>query len=177
MVSLVLTVIGDDRTGLVGALAEVVAEHGGNWERSHMAELAGKFAGIVLVRVGDGQVDALISGLEPLKADGLLDIAVERASAGADTPGVQRVVLELVGQDHPGIVSQISNALAGQGISIDELTTETEDAAMSGGKLFKATAELEVPADCDLVGVQDLLEDLANELMVDVNLAPEGPVS
>ena len=49
MATLVLTLIGDDRAGLVNAVAEVVARHGGNWERSQMAELAGKFAGIVLV--------------------------------------------------------------------------------------------------------------------------------
>src|SRR5690606_26345178 len=53
MSTLVLTVIGDDRAGLVNAVAEVVARHGGNWERSQMAELAGKFAGIVLVTVPD----------------------------------------------------------------------------------------------------------------------------
>ena len=49
MATLVLTVIGDDRAGLVNALADVVTAHGGNWERSQLAELAGKFAGIVLV--------------------------------------------------------------------------------------------------------------------------------
>ena len=45
MATLVLTVIGDDRAGLVNALAEAVTAHGGNWERSQLAELAGKFAG------------------------------------------------------------------------------------------------------------------------------------
>ena len=58
MATLVLTLIGDDRAGLVNAVAEVVARHGGNWERSQMAELAGKFAGIVLVTVPDDSVDA-----------------------------------------------------------------------------------------------------------------------
>ena len=63
MATLVLTLIGDDRAGLVNAVAEVVARHGGNWERSQMAELAGKFAGIVLVTVPDDSVDALVSAV------------------------------------------------------------------------------------------------------------------
>ena len=49
--AVVLTVIGDDRVGLVEALADTVSSHGGNWEHSQMAELAGKFAGIVVVTV------------------------------------------------------------------------------------------------------------------------------
>jgi len=48
---LVLTVIGDDRPGLVEALSHVVAEHHGNWSESRMAHLADKFAGIVTVTV------------------------------------------------------------------------------------------------------------------------------
>ena len=61
MTTLVLTVIGDDRAGLVKALADVVSAHDGNWEQSHLAELAGQFAGIVVVTVpGGGPTTKLI---------------------------------------------------------------------------------------------------------------------
>ena len=43
MSSVVLTVIGRDRPGLVDALSRVVAEHGGNWEESRMSHLADQF--------------------------------------------------------------------------------------------------------------------------------------
>ena len=66
MTTLVLTVIGDDRSGLVSMLSGVIAQHGGSWERSQMARLAGKFAGIVMVSVPDDRADALIDALEPL---------------------------------------------------------------------------------------------------------------
>jgi glycine cleavage system regulatory protein len=46
---LVLTVIGDDRPGLVGELSAAIAAHQGNWLESSMSHLAGKFAGIVRV--------------------------------------------------------------------------------------------------------------------------------
>ena len=48
---LVLTVIGDDRPGLVEALAETIAAHEGNWLESRMSHLAGKFAGLLRVSV------------------------------------------------------------------------------------------------------------------------------
>ncbi len=50
MADLVLTLIGPDRPGLVEAVAEPIAAHGGNWLESRMAHLAGQFAGIVLYR-------------------------------------------------------------------------------------------------------------------------------
>ena len=49
MASLILTVVGPDRPGLVRAIAEAVAARGGSWLESRMARLAGQFAGIVLV--------------------------------------------------------------------------------------------------------------------------------
>ncbi len=82
--TLVLTVIGDDSAGLVNAVAELIALHGGNWERSQMAELAGKFAGIVLVTVPDDRSTELIAGLEPL--EGMLDVTAQLATVGAPDP-------------------------------------------------------------------------------------------
>lgn len=168
MAALVLTVIGDDRAGLVHAVAEAISEHGGNWEQSQMAELAGKFAGIVLVTVPDGQVDALVASLEPLQ--GLLDVTVQRALADDDHAPTIRLALELVGTDRPGIVSDITSVLTEHQVNIESLTTETKHAPMAGGVLFEAMAELEVPAGADLDALKRALEELANELMVDIDL-------
>ena len=116
MPTLVLTVIGDDRAGLVKALADVIAEGGGNWERSHLSELGGKFAGIVLVTVPEDRVDALRAALTPL--EGLLDVSVHDAGA---TPApheadgraeVRHVRIELLGNDRPGIASSPATASA-----------------------------------------------------------------
>ncbi|MGI9430405.1 MAG: glycine cleavage system protein R, partial [Bythopirellula sp.] len=57
--SLVLTVLGQDRPGLVDAIAQAVADHGGNWVESRMAHLAGHFAGILRVEVDADQAEAL----------------------------------------------------------------------------------------------------------------------
>jgi glycine cleavage system regulatory protein len=168
MATLVLTVIGDDRNGLVNAVAEVVARHGGNWEQSQMAELAGKFAGIVLVTVADDGVDALVGALEPLQ--GMLDITAQRGSVPVTVPEAQRFVLDLVGSDRPGIVREITEVLAAHGVNIESLRTEASDAPMSGGRLFEAHAVLEVDASTDLGALRVALERLADELMVDIDL-------
>ena len=176
MTTLVLTIIGDDRSGLVDALSGVVVDHGGNWNRSHLAQLAGKFAGIILVTVPDTKADELIGALGPLEADGLLDIAVGVADPGSESDGDRGggsgYRIELVGQDRPGIVHEVSDALAGRGVNITELVTATTSAPMAGGLLFTATVHLDVPASVDVDELQAALEALADELMVDVELDP-----
>lgn len=168
MTPLVLTLIGDDRAGLVNAIAAAVSTHGGNWERSQMAELAGKFAGIVLVAVPADRVEEFTAALEPLH--GLLDVTVQRATGGDDAPDLRRFTLDLLGTDRPGIVNDISAVLAAHDVNIESLATATREAPMAGGLLFEATAELELAAGVDVEALRSALEQLANELMVDIDL-------
>jgi len=171
MATLVLTVIGDDRAGLVDALAGPIAQHGGNWDRSHMARLSGKFAGIVVVSVPDDRVDDLTAELGTLTAQGLLDVTV--AIAAADGPAAtndELLHLHLIGHDRPGIIREIANALARRNVSIEELETSASSAPMSGELLFEATATLRMPADTDPADLRATLEAIANELMVDLDV-------
>jgi glycine cleavage system regulatory protein len=175
MATIVLTVIGDDRAGLVDALATPIADHGGNWDRSHMARLAGKFAGIVVVTVADESVDALAADLEALHARGLLDVRIAIAAAGDTLDDGRLLALHLIGQDRPGIVHEIAGALARRGVSIEELETSSMSAPMSAETLFEATATLRLPTDVDLDALRTTLESIANELMVDLDVEPHVP--
>lgn len=169
MATFTLTCIGDDRPGLVSALSAPIQEHGASWERSQMARLAGKFAGILMVAVADEHAEALMADLTALKDVGLL-VAVEQT----DEPVVHetlRLSLELLGADHPGIVAEISASLAGQGIGIEELSTDVREAPMSGGMLFEARAVLEAPPETSTEALRSMLEALADELMVEIRLS------
>ena len=170
MATLVLTVIGDDRAGLVDALAGPIARHGGNWDRSHMARLAGKFAGIVVVSVPDERTDDLTAELDTLTAQGLLDVTVAIAANDGPTDHDDFLELHLIGQDRPGIIREIAGALAQRNVSIEELETSASSAPMSGELLFEATATLRVPATADPADLRAALEAIANELMVDLDV-------
>jgi len=69
--SLVMTVIGQDRPGLVESVAGLVAEHRGNWLESRMSRLGGQFAGILRVEVPSEKEGALVAGLRRLESRGL----------------------------------------------------------------------------------------------------------
>ena len=174
MPSLVMTLIGSDHPGLVDALATTVVEHGGNWLESRMSRLAGKFAGILRVTVPEARAAALRDALGQLESHGL-HVVIERTPGEADAPITRDLKLELVGRDHPGIVRGISHALAGRGVNIEELETGTASAAMSGETLFRAAVRLGLPSSLDVEELRHTLEDVAGDLMVDIELDEAAP--
>lgn len=165
----VLSIIGADRAGLVDALSRTVAEHGGSWQQSHVTELAGMFAGVVLVRVPEDRSEAFVGALEPLREQGLLEATV-RPAARDDAPAddAPTVAFEVVGADRPGIVQEVSHRLASLGVGIVDLRTWTESAAMAGSALFRAAAVVRLPAGIGRPELIAALEDLSSDLMVDV---------
>jgi glycine cleavage system regulatory protein len=169
MATFILTVTGDDRPGLVSDLAAPIKAHGASWERSQMTRLAGKFAGIVLVTVADQRHDALVADLRALEAQGL-QMVLERTDEPVERESL-RLQLDLLGADHPGIVAEISAALADRGVSIEELSTDVRDAPMAGGMLFEARAVLNAPPTTSTEALRSILEGLADELMVEIRLS------
>ena len=172
MRNLVLSVIGDDRPGLVSALADAVAASGGNWERSQLAQLAGKFAGIVVVAVPDDRADGLIEAVTGL--DGLLEVAVHSGGDGAPRDGEWRsLTIGVLGNDRAGIVHELSAALSASGVTIEKMTTGTREAPMAGGMLFEAQMEVLVPPVADSTTIRADLERIAEELLVDLGIEGE----
>ena len=175
--SLVVTVIGDDRPGIVERLSDLVLAAGGNWEESRMARLAGKFAGLLRVSVGADQADALAARLTMLDEGGLTVVAErsaddeERRQAvpGDRAPAALRTfALDLVGSDQPGIIREIARVLASRGVNIEELETEVTSAPMSGETLFRARARLGLPATVTSEDIRHILEAIAADLLVDL---------
>ncbi len=167
---LVMTVIGPDRPGLVDSVASLVAEHGGNWLESRMSRLGGQFAGILRVEVPGDKEPSLVAALKKLDAQGLT-VVVHSDQPKPPPASPRQNLLEIVGQDRPGIVRQISHVLAGFGVNVEELQTECASAAMSGETLFKARARLSLPASCDADEVRQKLERIAEDLIVEISLA------
>ena len=168
MASLILTVVGPDRPGLVRALSEAVVARGGSWLESRMARLAGQFAGIVLVEAPE----TLADDLRALEDQGLHVSVQTGAPTTAAISEEPRMVLEVVGNDRPGIVRDISKVLAGNGVNIEELTTGVASGSFSGEVLFRVNAVVRAPDEEAVAAMRAGLEDLGNEMMVDVHPAP-----
>lgn len=163
--SLVVSVIGQDKPGLVEQLAAVIAQQQGNWLESSFSRLAGQFAGIVKVAVnGDGAALLLaLQGLSGLDVRGVLDAELSESSDAA----LQSVALSLVGHDRIGIVKDVSTILERFGVNVEKLETWLASAPMSGETMFHAQALLSAPVSVDLGLVRRDLEAIADDLMVE----------
>ena len=177
LATLVMTVIGADRPGLVQLVASRVADHGGNWLESRMCRLGGQFAGILRVEVAKERRDELVNALRLLEVDGLRVIMHAEGDPAAQVRsgvagGGSLATVELVGNDRPGILRSVSAVFAAHGVNVEELASERVNAPMDGGVLFQARATVFVPGQVRLAAVRADLEKLASDLMVDVKLAP-----
>ncbi len=169
---LALTIITDDRPGVIDRLANTIRAHQGNWLESSMARLAGKFAGILLIDVSDDHRDDLLAAVKSLERDGL-KIIVESAV----TPTVERGLcldILLTANDRPGIVGEISRVLAEARVNIEQLNTWCENAPMSGETLFQLQAQIQLPPGLDTEQLQWALETLSDDLVVEFERPPPG---
>jgi glycine cleavage system regulatory protein len=171
--SLVLALVGPNTTGLVHRLAAIAANHEANWLSARMMNLAGQFAGVVHLEVPEARADALKAALREVERHGMSILITVGDPPLAHAPG-DDLRLELVGTDHPRIVRDISSVLAHLGVSIERLVTDRVSGACSGELLFRASAEIRVPADVSTGKLRTALESLAQDLMIDLTLDTTG---
>jgi glycine cleavage system regulatory protein len=168
---LILTILADDRPGLVESISERISEHGGSWLESSMARLSGKFAGILRIEVTPERRQDLRQALDQLQAQGMR-IQIETTTPTEQSENYETFHLELVGQDRPGIVRTLATTLSQFRVNVESLETERGSAPMSGEMLFQARAELRIPTDTDRNALQMELEKIAADLLVDLDLKP-----
>ncbi|WP_434359033.1 amino acid-binding protein [Parasalinivibrio latis] len=164
MKQLVITIIGEDRPGLVEQVSNAVLEHHGSWQASRFSKLSGYFAGILQIAVQESNIPALTLSLKSISD---LDIQISEPSSKepVDTATHQ---LAVTGNDRPGIVQEATRVLAGLGINIVKLTTHTESAANTGTMIFSARFDLGTGQESDLDSLQDALEALSDDLIVEL---------
>lgn len=171
--TVVMSIVAEDRPGLVQVLAELVAAHNGNWIDSSMARLGGEFAGIVRIEIPAAVIPDLEEALAGLADQGITVTAkrsdIDSASTGVAATGIN-ARLELTVGDHPGIVRDISTVLNRHGVSIYEFETRVFTGSMSGEHLFSATARIVLPNELSVDHLRQALEDIAQDIMVEIDL-------
>ena len=164
--ALVMTIIGPDRPGLIESLSATIAEHEGNWLESRMAQLAGHFTGILRIECPEEKTAALLADLRGGAVSGLEVQVREESDTGKSLTRCLR--FDVIGNDRPGIIRQLSSAIAGSGGNVEELESRLESAAMAGHSVFHATGKVCVEHDFDEATLIEALESLGDDLSVSV---------
>jgi glycine cleavage system transcriptional repressor len=161
---LAITVIGQDRPGIIAESTAALAALGGNLEDSTMTILRGHFAMVLLVSTDAGG-DDVAQALAPLEADGSLQVSVREVPAEqhATAEGLP-YLLSAHGGDRPGIVSAVTGVVAAAGGNITDLSTRLS------GELYVLLAEVDLPATSDVEEISRSLREVAAGLGVEASL-------
>ncbi|CAI3803817.1 MULTISPECIES: glycine cleavage system protein R [Rheinheimera] len=164
MKQLILTVIGQDKAGLVEQLATVIASHQGNWMASNLSHLGGYFAGILQLEVPEEHLFALTTELERM-AD--LDIKIQQG-LHSEVHLDKQLQFVITGNDRPGIVRELSSVIKHKGANIIHFESSKQSAPNWGVPLFHAIATVELPAGLNKDEVVKALEAIASDVVVDI---------
>ena len=167
MEKVVLTLVGDDRPGIVEVVAGQVTAHGGNWLESRMARLANKFAGVLCVELPKDRLPKFQGALTVTERENNLHIHVELGGLKGQTE--MALSLELLGPDRPGLVRDVAGMLASKGVNVVDLTTHRVAAPMSGEGLFRANVRIAVSRALDTPTLKVELTALANGLGMELD--------
>lgn len=167
---LVLSILSDDKPGVVEALAQTITDHKGNWLESRMSHLAGKFAGILQINVPEDQMEAIAQALSGLKSSHGIDVVASAATDSESNSDIKTLQFSLMGNDRPGIIRELSQAFASHHINLDELQTNCSSMPWSGDPMFTAHGLLHIPVTVDMDHLSDQLNEISDELGVDIEL-------
>ncbi len=168
--SYVITLFGEDRSGIVESVSDAIASLGGSWEESRMARLGGRFSGIICVRIQETEGPSLEESLHALAREGL-EFRLQAISEETDPPAEGYALrLDLMGHDRPGILREIAAALSARHVNVVELHTGCTSAPMSGEQLFFAQADLLCPNEVPEEDLRAALEQIGQDLTVDITL-------
>lgn len=173
---LVVTAVGQDRRGTVEMITDVVVNHSANIEESRMARLGGEFAVIMMLSLGDENLESLTRELNGLNEKGLVVISRRTDLLRRDKfQGFVPYEISVLGADHEGIVNSVARYLASEQINVEEMDTRVTNAPNTGTPLFSMTARVQAPPTLTLSDLRTKLADVGDELDVDIEVKmPSG---
>ncbi len=172
---LICSFIGDDKHGLIELLAKAISDCNGSWSESSMVRLSGQFAGLVKVAIDESNIESLRLACEDLANQGLAIHIIpvhETANSAAnnDEQSASQLQLNIIGNDRPGIVYEVSQALAAAKINVIKMKTHLSSAPMSGDSLFNSTMLLTNEYDHDLDALEKQLDKISERLSIEIDL-------
>jgi glycine cleavage system transcriptional repressor len=168
--NIVLTLTGRDKIGIVGSVTSVIVKRNGNVESSRMTRLGGEFAMLMLVTLPNNEFVKLDQDFQPLREEGYQITLLQTEDDSKKYAGWLPYEIEVTGADHEGIIHEISNHLAAQGINIENMDTSSTPAPMSGTPLFMMKGIVVVPPQLSFHIWSDALEEIGDKLNVSVKI-------
>ena len=118
-----VTLVGEDRPGIVAKVTHALFEGGCNLGEASMARLGGNFTILLMVRP-DGGAKSLEELLAPVAQSLELRLHIDPMKGGLHRHVDPDVRISVHGADRAGIVAQVTGALAEVGLNITDLESD-----------------------------------------------------
>ena len=161
-----VTVVGEDRSGIVAAVSHVLYELGCNLEDVTSTILRGHFAMVLIVRSPTPlEADELAERLDYAGKAGDLVITARPVAETSREVAPPTHMVSVYGADRPGIVYYVARTLSEVGANITDLTSRVigADDAPVYALMLEVTAQ-------DGAGLEAALESIRSDLGVEVSL-------
>lgn len=119
---LMLTVVGSDRPGIVARLTDALFRAGCNLGEASMVRLGGNFT--IMLMVEGVAPEALVHLLQPVADELGLRLHVDAIQGALHRHAAPNMQVTVHGADRPGIVAQVTSALAATGFNILDLNSD-----------------------------------------------------
>jgi len=167
--SVLLSISGKDRAGIVRDVSEALLHIKANIEDSSMTVLRGRFTMMLIVELpkseGLGSMKAALAELEQRTGLSVSSQVLDEAEAGS-IPLEPDCVITVNGADKPGIVFAVTDAMAGLKVSVVDVSTRARQS--DDGVVYMMA--LEAVADENLQALKDKLSEVSNDLAVSIEV-------
>ncbi len=169
---LVISALGQDRPGIVKNLTQPISDSSANILDSRMTILGGEFAILMMVEGSWDTIAKLESQLPSLEHRLGLTIVSRRTDSQQPQLNAIPYQVNVVALDHPGIVNQLAEFFSTRGINIQDLYTDSYNAAHTGTPMFTATLVVNIPGDVSIARLREEFFDFCDSLNLDGILEP-----
>ncbi len=174
MKKVILTVLGQDRPGIVADVTGVLLKSGCNIEDSSMTILEGEFAMLLVVSLPPKLSGAgLKTKFLPLCKKSKLSVNIkpfEEQTEKHVVPEPKNYVISVIGADKPGIVHHVAKLLASHEANITDV--ETKCIGKGDRIVYAMILEANIPVNVNIGKLEGEFGDLAKKLSVEINLKP-----
>lgn len=155
MEHLVVTVLGENQTGIADILTEIVASNNCNIIDCKMVTLGDEFTANFLIAGNWNAIAKIESTLDSLEKSKGLQVSKQRTKVTPYPKDVLPYIVYVVAKDQQAMLHKVSHFFAELQINITELYLETRPARKSGAMIMSLSMFINIPIESNIADLRE----------------------
>ena len=169
---LVVSAVTENSSEIIGKLSKLSKTSGCSIVDSRI-KVIGNEVSLMLFLSGTwdaiAKIEDMLKKLEQEKQILILSKRTELKEVNADA---MPYAIDVVGQDQPGVIFDITDFMAKNNLQIQEMSSNTYQASQTGAKMFSLHMLITIPLDTSIAAVRGDFIDFCDQLNLDAIMEP-----